>query len=158
MGGDRRWWANPVEQLRRVNGARRGAPAWRAAPAQPDTFAARLNRLFDVVYPPGRGPYRNSEVIQALADRGYTLSAPYLSQLRTGQRTGPSAEMIGQISAFFGIRPEYFAEEDNDYTKKLDSELRWCQIARDDNVRRVVTALLALPPADREVLLDAHAP
>ena len=32
-----------------------------------DTFVGRLNRLFAVVYPPGRGPYRNFEVTQALA-------------------------------------------------------------------------------------------
>ena len=30
------------------------------------TFAARLNRLFDVVYPPGRGPHTSAEVIAAL--------------------------------------------------------------------------------------------
>ena len=30
------------------------------------TFAARLNRLFDTVYPPGRGPHTSAEVIAAL--------------------------------------------------------------------------------------------
>ena len=29
------------------------------------TFAARLNRLFDTVYPPGRGPHTSAEVIAA---------------------------------------------------------------------------------------------
>ena len=30
------------------------------------TFAARLNRLFETVYPPGRGPHTSAEVIAAL--------------------------------------------------------------------------------------------
>ena len=51
------------------------------------TFAARLNRLFDVVYPPGRGPHTSAEVIAALKAEGVTMSAPYLSQLRSGNRT-----------------------------------------------------------------------
>jgi len=34
------------------------------------TFAARLNRLFDTVYPPGRGPHTSAEVIAALKAEG----------------------------------------------------------------------------------------
>ena len=55
------------------------------------TFAARLNRLFDTVYPPGRGPHTSAEVIAALKAEGITMSAPYLSQLRSGNRTNPSS-------------------------------------------------------------------
>ena len=55
-----------------------------------NTFAARLNRLFDTVYPPGRGPHTSAEVIAALKAEGVTMSAPYLSQLRSGNRTNPS--------------------------------------------------------------------
>ena len=40
------------------------------------TFAARLNRLFDTVYPPGRGPHTSAEVIAALKAEGVTMSAP----------------------------------------------------------------------------------
>jgi hypothetical protein len=34
------------------------------------TFSARLNRLFDTVYPPGRGPHTSAEVIAALRAEG----------------------------------------------------------------------------------------
>lgn len=54
------------------------------------TFAARLNRLFETVYPPGRGAHTSAEVIAALRSEGVTMSAPYLSQLRSGNRTNPS--------------------------------------------------------------------
>lgn len=65
------------------------------------TFAARLNRLFETVYPPGRGPHTSAEVIAALKAEGITMSAPYLSQLRSGNRTNPSATMTA-LANFFG--------------------------------------------------------
>lgn len=67
----------------------------RGASVDAATFTERLNRLFAVVYPPGRGPYRNAEVREALAGRGFAMSAPYLSQLRGGTRTSPSLKRPG---------------------------------------------------------------
>ena len=40
------------------------------------TFAARLNRLFDTVYPGPLG-HTSAEVIAALKTEGVTMSAPY---------------------------------------------------------------------------------
>ena len=68
------------------------------------TFAARLNRLFDTVYPPGRGPHTSAEVIAALKAEGVTMSAPYLSQLRSGNRTNPSAATMAALANFFRIK------------------------------------------------------
>src|SRR6476620_6350974 len=68
-----------------------------------NTFAARLNRLFDVVYPPGRGPHTSAEVIAALKSEGVTMSAPYLSQLRSGNRTNPS---VATMAALANLRDE----------------------------------------------------
>ena len=62
-----------------------------------NTFAARLNRLFDTVYPPGRGPHTSAEVIAALKSEGITMSAPYLSQLRSGNRTNPSVATMAAL-------------------------------------------------------------
>ena len=39
------------------------------------TFSARLNRLFDTVYPPGQGPYTAAEVCAALKVEGITMSS-----------------------------------------------------------------------------------
>ena len=72
------------------------------------TFAARLNRLFDTVYPPGRGPHTSAEVIAALKAEGITMSAPYLSQLRSGNRTNPSSATMAALANFFRIKPAYF--------------------------------------------------
>ena len=109
-----------------------------------DSFAARLNRLFDTVYPPGRGPFTGSELIRVLADQGLTLSAPYLSQLRTGQRARPSRQTVDLIAGFFGIRSDYFTGEDGAYVRRLEDELGWLQLARDPSVRQLTTTLLEL--------------
>jgi transcriptional regulator with XRE-family HTH domain len=112
------------------------------------TFAARLNRLFDTVYPPGRGPHTSAEVIGALKAEGITMSAPYLSQLRSGNRTNPSSATMAALANFFRIKPAYFT--DDEYYEKLDKELSWIATMRDDGVRRIAQAASELPPQARQ--------
>jgi len=121
-------------------------------------FADRLNSLFTASYPPGRGPYRNSEVTQALARRGDDLSDPYLSQLRSGVRTRPSPATVHLLAEFFGVRAEYLNGGDSAYTRALERELNWLRLARNECVREVTIALLTLPPGVREVLLGSTSP
>ena len=112
------------------------------------TFAARLNRLFDTVYPPGRGPHTSAEVIAALKAEGITMSAPYLSQLRSGNRTNPSSATMAALANFFRIKPAYFT--DDEYYEKLDKELSWMAAMRDDSVRRIAQGASELPPQARQ--------
>lgn len=115
------------------------------------TFAARLNRLFDTVYPPGRGPHTSAEVIAALKAEGITMSAPYLSQLRSGNRTNPSSATMAALANFFRIKPAYFT--DDEYYEKLDAELAWLASMRDDGVRRIAVAASGLSAqAQRDVV------
>jgi transcriptional regulator with XRE-family HTH domain len=115
------------------------------------TFAARLNRLFDTVYPPGRGPHTSAEVIAALKAEGITMSAPYLSQLRSGNRTNPSTATMAALANFFRIKSAYFT--DDEYYEKLDKELSWLATTRDDNVRLIAVRAAELSPeAQREVM------
>ncbi|MDT5095273.1 MAG: hypothetical protein QOH60_4636 [Mycobacterium sp.] len=106
------------------------------------TFAARLNRLFDTVYPPGRGPHTSAEVIAALKAEGITMSAPYLSQLRSGNRTNPSSATMAALANFFRIKPAYFT--DDEYYDKIDSELAWLADMRDEGVRRIAARTVGL--------------
>src|SRR5262245_13393824 len=64
------------------------------------TFANRLNRLFETVYPPGRGPHSSAEAIASLKAEGVMMSAPYLSQLRSGNRTNPSIQTMQALANF----------------------------------------------------------
>src|ERR1700752_2783492 len=116
------------------------------------TFAARLNRLFDTVYPPGRGPHTSAEVIAALKAEGITMSAPYLSQLRSGNRTNPSSATMAALANFFRIKPAYFT--DDEYYEKLDKELSWLSTMRDDGVRRIALRAVGLSSQAQQDLVE----
>src|SRR4051812_48787199 len=123
------------------------------------TFAARLNRLFDTVYPPGRGPHTSAEVIAALKTEGVTMSAPYLSQLRSGNRTNPSSTTMAALANFFRIKPAYFT--DDEYYEKLDKELTWLANMRDEGVRRIAARTVGLsaggqPDPDQKAVEQAR--
>src|SRR5271154_6620597 len=115
------------------------------------TFSARLNRLFDTVYPPGRGPHTSAEVIAALKAEGITMSAPYLSQLRSGNRTNPSSATMAALANFFRIKPAYFT--DDQYFEKLDQELGWLADMRDEGVRRIVARTVGLSAEAKDALV-----
>lgn len=116
------------------------------------TFAARLNRLFDTVYPPGRGPHTSAEVIAALKAEGVTMSAPYLSQLRSGNRTNPSTATLAALANFFRIKSAYFT--DDEYYEKLDRELSWLAMMRDDGVRRLALRASELSPEAQDEVME----
>ncbi|KMO73880.1 transcriptional regulator [Mycolicibacterium chubuense] len=117
-----------------------------------NTFAARLNRLFETVYPPGRGPHTSAEVVAALKAEGLTMSAPYLSQLRSGTRTNPSPTTMAALANFFRIRPAFFT--DDSYYAKLDQELTLLAGLRDEGVRRVAARTIGLSPQAQRDLVD----
>jgi transcriptional regulator with XRE-family HTH domain len=114
-------------------------------------FADRLNRLFDTVYPPGRGPHTSAEVVAGLKAEGITMSAPYLSQLRSGNRTNPSAAIMAALANFFRIKPAYFTDDES--YQKLDKELTWLANMRDAGVRRIAARTVGLSPeAQQEII------
>ncbi|MFF0545079.1 helix-turn-helix domain-containing protein [Nocardia thailandica] len=69
-------------------------------------FAPRLNKLFEST--PGIRPHTNRHVARALREAGHSISAPYLSQLRTGLRTNPSRQTVAALAHYFQVEPEYF--------------------------------------------------
>lgn len=115
------------------------------------TFADRLNRLFEAVYPPGRGPHTSAEVIAALRSEGITMSAPYLSQLRSGNRTNPSTATMAALANFFRIKPDFFT--DDEYYEKLDAELAWLASVREEGTRRIATRAVGLSPEAQDDIL-----
>jgi transcriptional regulator with XRE-family HTH domain len=78
------------------------------------------------------------------------MSAPYLSQLRSGNRTNPSAATMAALANFFRIKPAYFT--DDDYYEKLDKELTWLASMRDEGVRRIAARTVGLSPQAQEDL------
>lgn len=70
---------------------------------QGSAFQAQLNHLIAAM--PGR--VTNVELVQGLAERGCVISKPYLSQLRTGQRANPSAEVVAGLADMFDVEPDF---------------------------------------------------
>lgn len=70
------------------------------------------------------------------------MSAPYLSQLRSGNRTNPSSATMKALANFFRIKPAYFT--DDEYYEKLDQELTWLANMRDEGVRRIAARTVGL--------------
>ena len=116
------------------------------------TFASRLNRLFDTVYPPGRGPHTSAEVIAALKAEGITMSAPYLSQLRSGNRTNPSSATMAALANFFRIKSSFFT--DDEFYEKLDKELQFFSSVREDGVRRIAARAYGLPADAQQKVIE----
>lgn len=98
-------------------------------------FAERLNKLFDMVHPPGRPPHTNSEVCDVLAAGGHPISKPYLSQLRSGRRTNPSEETVAALARFFKVNPSYFS--DHVYAAKIDHDLELLSQIQGYELRRL---------------------
>ncbi|MCW2686428.1 MAG: Helix-turn-helix protein [Mycobacterium sp.] len=116
------------------------------------TFAARLNRLFNTVYPPGRGPHTSAEVVAELRAEGViTMSAPYLSQLRSGTRANPSTVTMTALAQFFRIKPAYFFDEGA--YQELERELTWLAISHDEGVRRIAMRAAGLSAASQEEIV-----
>jgi transcriptional regulator with XRE-family HTH domain len=72
-------------------------------------LADRLNELFRTVPRPGSTELWNNETAAVEISRsGPSVSAAYLSQLRTGKRLNPSARHLAALAGMFGVPMEYF--------------------------------------------------
>ncbi len=114
-------------------------------------FAERLNYLFESIRPLGRGPFLNAEVVDAVRSMGVRMSAPYMSQLRRGERTNPSLRTINAIAAFFRIMPEYFTDEQR-YTELHALIGAMSAVQREDDVREMTLRFAQLSPEARRCL------
>ncbi|MGH3803017.1 MAG: helix-turn-helix domain-containing protein, partial [Pseudonocardiaceae bacterium] len=96
-----------------------------AASERAPTLAEKINRLFETVHPPERGPYSNAEVERALTQRkgGPTISANYLYQLRNGRKDNPTKRNLEALVSFFGVDPAYFFDDDAGRATFADLEL-----------------------------------
>ena len=114
-------------------------------------FNDRLARLFATVHPNGRGPYLLQEVAVAITAEGdVKMSASYLSQLRSGQKTNPSAAAVNALATFFHVDPKYFF--DDDYASRMDRDLEMLVKLRDSGVRNIAARAADLSPTSRQTI------
>lgn len=99
-------------------------------------LAARLNRLFEVMHPPGERPPSNAAAAAAITERyGVDISANYLWMLRNGQRANPTMRHLQALAWYFGVDPSYFF--DTHQASQIDDELALVAALRDAGVRKV---------------------
>jgi transcriptional regulator with XRE-family HTH domain len=120
------------------------------------TLAEKINRLFETLHPPDRGPWSNQEVERWLADRAtvdrdsLTISANYLLLLRNGQRNNPTIRNIQAMAKFFQIDPGYFLRDD---TEQTHTDLQLIGAIRDNKlVKSIALRAFDLDPQMREWL------
>ena len=116
------------------------------------SFGDRLNRLMACVHPPGADPYTPADVVGGLRRLGVSMSAPYLSQLRTGARTNPSQTTIEGLALMFRISPLAFTHDDVFHTVIDELEAR---NINDVSVRTLAGRAANLSPMAQQQLL-AH--
>lgn len=121
-------------------------------PTAGESLADRLNRLFELVHPPDRGPYLNNEVAAELAKRGGpTVSGTYIWQLRKGERDNPTKRHLEALAGFFGVPVSYFF--DDAAAQEVVGELELLRQMRDSGVQRVALRALGLSPKSMEAVL-----
>jgi transcriptional regulator with XRE-family HTH domain len=121
------------------------------APA-PRTLAEKIDRLFKAVHP-AKGEYTHEEVANAIREAGGpTISATYVWQLRKGIRDNPTKRHLEALSAFFGVPPAYFF--DDEASDRIDAELSLLASLRDASVRQVALRASGLSQESLEAIAE----
>jgi len=111
------------------------------------TLAGKLDRLFQVVRPPGQDrEYSYKEVAAAITERGGpATTANYLYLLRSGRRDNPGKKLLEALAAFFGTNVNYFYDNTAS-SNDLDEEMRLLAALRDGSIRQLALRSLDLSP------------
>lgn len=99
------------------------------------TLAERLDYLFRVVHPRGKGEYTYREVAAAIVDAGTSISPSYIWQLRAGAKDNPTKKHLEALATFFGVAPAYFF--DDVVAEQVDAELAVMAAMRDSGIRDI---------------------
>ncbi|MFE5864313.1 helix-turn-helix domain-containing protein [Streptomyces virginiae] len=112
------------------------------------SLAARLNHLFDVVHPRGRGPYTDEEIAQAVSARGSDISASGIAALRAGTWDDPTSKQLQGLAEVFGVPVPYFF--DDGIAAKVTADLTLLNAFKEAGARKV--ALRAVAEMDEDAL------
>lgn len=100
----------------KVSGESPGGRRWR-----PTTVAEKLTRLSEVMHPPGQPPMTSRALQERILEAGGTISAAYISELRSGRKTKPSLEHVQWLAKGFGVSAGYFT--DDEIAERIDQQL-----------------------------------
>jgi transcriptional regulator with XRE-family HTH domain len=115
------------------------------------SLAAKLDRLFRTVHPPGRGEYSLEEVAEGIRARGgASISGAYIWQLRTGKRVNPTMSTLESLAGFFGVPAAYFL--DDEARERIDLQLDVLAAMRDSQVSRIALRSFGLSPESLQAI------
>lgn len=111
--------------------------------------ASRLDALFRRSRPEGR-KWTNDEVAAEIkrTNPGIKVSGAYLSALRNGKRSHPSAELLAALAKFFGVSPAYFFSPD--HAEQVTQQLEMLDEMRQAGVRAIALRAVGLPEESLE--------
>ncbi|MFE3325908.1 helix-turn-helix transcriptional regulator [Streptomyces sp. NPDC059176] len=116
------------------------APADQPAGSGGNTFADRLNHLFETVYPIERGsPYTDAEVARAV-----DVSKTYIGNLRKGRSTNPGYELIKDLADFFKVPVAAFF--DGEEGEEVRRNLHLLGALKEAGVRQIALRTVASLP------------
>lgn len=98
-------------------------------------FAGRLRFLFDTVYPRGRGPYSQTEVVDMIRANGGGMTTGYMSQLLSGKRRAPTLPTVTDIATVFHVPIDYFGS--TEAHNEIRRHIEWVASLRDSGVEHV---------------------
>lgn len=106
-------------------------------------LADRLNFLFaHIPRQEGEGTYSNEQAATALQDSGISATGTYISQMRAGTRTNPSAAILHGLARLFGVEISYFF--DDDVARQVEEQIATLEAMRDHRVRSVMARAAGL--------------
>ncbi len=128
------------------------SPAPESGAPELGVLARRLEHLIATVHPRNRGPYTNEEIAEGVNSRAgwKATSTTGIWQLRKGARTEPGFQRLVAIANFFGVKPEYFY--DDDVAQRTDEQLDVLAAMRDKDVRDVAMRSSRLSPKSLEAV------
>ncbi|MEV4156829.1 helix-turn-helix domain-containing protein [Nocardia salmonicida] len=98
-------------------------------------FAERLRFLFETVYPRGRGPYSQTEVVDMIRANGGGMTTGYMSQLLSGKRRSPTLPTVTDIATVFRVPIDYFGSPES--YAEIRRHIEWISTIRDSGAEQV---------------------
>lgn len=110
-----------------------------------NSFAEKLNRLFEIVRRPDGKEFSNQAVADAIAaEGGPTISRIYVWQLRNGVKDNPTKRHLQALADFFGVPVAYFFDDAEG--SRISAELELLQSLRSSDVTAIAARANGLSP------------
>lgn len=116
------------------------------------SLAEKLDYLFEVARPPGEDRrYTAREIVAAMNTAGFPMSAAHMSDLRRGDATNPTRQVMTGLAHVFDIRAAYLLD-DPKAVEEVEAELELRRAQRDADVVDIALRVAGLDSGQRAAL------